>query len=33
MAKLMSDWNDLRTKDVVTVNEQLKAANQPLLVP
>ena len=33
MTKLMNDWNDLRTKDVVTVNEQLKAANQPLLVP
>ena len=33
MSKLVNDWNELRTKDVVTVNEQLKAANQPLLVP
>jgi photosystem II stability/assembly factor-like uncharacterized protein len=33
MTKLMRDWNDLRTKDVVTVNEQLKAVNQRLLVP
>ena len=33
LTKLMNDWNALRTTDVAAVNEQLKAANQPLLVP
>jgi photosystem II stability/assembly factor-like uncharacterized protein len=33
LTKLMNDWNSLRTTDIVTVNQQLKAANQPLLVP
>ena len=33
LTKLMNDWNALRTTDVATVNQQLKAANQPLLVP
>jgi hypothetical protein len=33
LAKLLSDWNELKTKDVVSMNEQLRAANQPALMP
>ena len=33
LAKLMLDWNGLKTKDVAAINEQLRAANQPLLNP
>ena len=33
LAKLMVDWNGLKTKDVAAINEQLRAANQPLLNP
>jgi len=33
MAKLMGDWNRLTTTDVTAINEQLRAANQPVLNP
>jgi photosystem II stability/assembly factor-like uncharacterized protein len=33
LAKLMADWNDVRTKDIVAINSQLQAANQPPLKP
>ena len=33
LTKLLADWDDLRTKDLAAINVQLKAANQPLLVP
>jgi photosystem II stability/assembly factor-like uncharacterized protein len=33
LEKLMADWNQLKTKDVAAINEQLRAANQPLLNP
>jgi hypothetical protein len=33
LAKLMADWNELKTKDLSAINEQLRAANQPLLNP
>jgi len=33
LAKLMTDWNELKTKDVAAINEQLRAANQPVLNP
>ena len=33
LAKLLSDWNDLKTKEVAAVNAQLRAANQPQLNP
>ena len=33
LAKLMADWNQLKTKDVAAINEQLRAANQPVLNP
>jgi hypothetical protein len=33
LAKLLSDWSDLKTKDVSAVNAQLKSANQTLLLP
>jgi hypothetical protein len=33
LAKLLGDWNELKTKDVVAINQQLRAANQPLLNP
>ena len=33
LQKLLNDWNQLRTKDVVSMNEQLRSANQPVLVP
>jgi hypothetical protein len=31
--KLMTDWNQLKSKDVATINEQLRTANQPVLNP
>ena len=33
LTKLLADWNQLKTKDVAAINEQLRAANQPLLNP
>src|SRR6185436_14240841 len=33
LAKLLADWNELKSKDLAAVNEQLKAANQTVLVP
>ncbi len=33
LAKLLADWNELKSKGLAAVNEQLKAANQPVLVP
>ena len=33
LVKLMADWNQLKTKDVAAINEQLRAANQPVLNP
>jgi photosystem II stability/assembly factor-like uncharacterized protein len=33
LTKLVADWNDLKTKDVVAINAQLRSANQPALVP
>jgi len=33
LVKLLSDWNDLKTRDVAAMNEQLRAANQPMLTP
>jgi hypothetical protein len=33
LAKLMADWDQLQTKDVAAINEQLRAANQPVLNP
>ena len=33
LAKLMADWNQFKTKDVAAINEQLRAANQPVLNP
>jgi len=33
LAKLMADWNQFKTKDVAAMNEQLRAANQPVLNP
>ena len=33
LAKLLNDWNDLKTKDVGAMKEQLRAANQPALMP
>jgi hypothetical protein len=33
LAKLLADWNELKTKDLSAINEQLRAANQPLLNP
>jgi hypothetical protein len=29
LTKLMADWDQLKTKDVAAINEQLRAANQP----
>ena len=31
LAKLLSDWNQVKTRDVTSMNEQLRAANQPTL--
>src|SRR6185437_6005221 len=33
LAKLMADWDQLKAKDVAAMNEQLRAANQPVLNP
>jgi len=33
LTKLLADWNQFKTKDVATINEQLRAANQPPLNP
>ena len=33
LEKLMADWNQFKTKDVAAINEQLRAANQPVLNP
>jgi photosystem II stability/assembly factor-like uncharacterized protein len=33
LAKLLADWNQLKSKDVAAMNEQLRAANQPVLNP
>jgi len=33
LAKLMGDWNQLKTQDVAAINEQLRAGNQPVLNP
>ncbi len=33
LTKLMSDWDQLKTKDIAAINEQLRAANQPVLKP
>jgi hypothetical protein len=33
LVKLMADWNQFKSKDVAAINEQLRAANQPVLNP
>jgi hypothetical protein len=33
LMKLMADWNQLKTKDVAAINQQLRTANQPVLNP
>jgi hypothetical protein len=33
LEQLLSDWNQLKSKDVAAINEQLRAANQPVLNP
>jgi hypothetical protein len=33
LTKLMSDWDQLKTKDIAAINQQLRAANQPPLNP
>jgi photosystem II stability/assembly factor-like uncharacterized protein len=33
LGKLLSDWNELKTKNVVSMNEQLRSVNQPALMP
>jgi hypothetical protein len=33
LTKLMADWDQLKTKDIAAINEQLRAANQPPLNP
>jgi len=33
LTRLLADWNQLKTKDVAAINEQLRAANQPVLNP
>ena len=33
LTKLLAAWSDLKTKDIATINEQLRAANQPVLNP
>jgi photosystem II stability/assembly factor-like uncharacterized protein len=33
LTKLMADWNQFKTKDVAAINEQLRAANKPVLNP
>jgi hypothetical protein len=33
LAKLLADWDTFKTRDVAAINEQLRAANQPVLKP
>jgi hypothetical protein len=33
LQKLMADWDALKTRDISALNEQLRAANQPVLNP
>jgi hypothetical protein len=33
LTKLLADWDTFKTKDVSAINEQLRAANQPVLNP
>ena len=33
LTKLMADWDQLKSKDVAAINQQLRAANQPALNP
>ena len=33
LAKLLADWTELKTRDLVAINERLRAANQPVLNP
>ena len=33
LTKLMADWNQFKTKDVAAINDQLRAANKPVLNP
>ena len=33
LKKLLADWEALKTTDVSAINEQLRAANQPVLNP
>jgi hypothetical protein len=33
LTKLMADWDQFKTKDVAAINEQLRAANKPVLNP
>jgi hypothetical protein len=33
LQKLLADWEALKTTDVATINQQLRAANQPVLNP
>ena len=33
LTKVMTNWTELKSKDVVAINDQLKAANQPPLIP
>jgi hypothetical protein len=33
LTRLMTDWNQFKTKDVAAMNEQLRAANKPVLNP
>jgi len=33
LTKLMADWDQLKTKDIAAINQQLRTANQPVLNP
>jgi hypothetical protein len=33
LKKLLADWETFKTMDVAAINQQLRAANQPLLKP
>jgi hypothetical protein len=33
LGKLLGDWETLKAKDVAAINQQLRAANQPVLNP
>src|SRR5262249_39336838 len=33
LTKLLTEWDTLKTKDIRSINEQLRAANQPVLNP